>query len=136
MAVNFPSDLEIARRARLLPMSEVAAGMGIDPGLIEPYGTEVAKIRLEAIEELADRPRASISIRGVPPIASRIVCAGRARCLPRGWPAVGTAISQLRIRRISGSKRGSDATVAGCRSPRYSISRCDPIPDSSGGSQA
>src|SRR3982074_2783179 len=58
MAVNFPSDLEIARRARLLPMSEVAAGMGIDPALIEPYGTEVAKIRLEAVEELADRPRA------------------------------------------------------------------------------
>ena len=58
MAVTFPSDLEIARRARLLPMSEVAAGMGIDPGLIEPYGTEVAKIRLEAVEELADRPRA------------------------------------------------------------------------------
>jgi formate--tetrahydrofolate ligase len=39
-------------------MAELAAGMGIDPGLIEPYGTDVAKIRLEAIQELADRPRA------------------------------------------------------------------------------
>jgi formate--tetrahydrofolate ligase len=46
MAVTFPGDLEIARRARLLPMAELAAGMGIDPGLIEPYGTDVAKIRL------------------------------------------------------------------------------------------
>ena len=58
MAVTFPTDLEIARRARLLPMADVAAKMGIGPHLLEPYGYDVAKIRLEAIEELADRPLA------------------------------------------------------------------------------
>src|SRR4029077_2760104 len=58
MAVTFPSDLDIARRARLLPMPEIAARMGIGPHLLEPYGSEVAKIKLEAIEELADRPKA------------------------------------------------------------------------------
>ncbi len=58
MAVTFPSDLEIARKARLLPMNEVAAKMGIGPHLLEPYGHDVAKIRLEAIDELADRPKA------------------------------------------------------------------------------
>jgi formate--tetrahydrofolate ligase len=58
MAVTFPPDLEIARRARLLPMPEIAALMGIGPHLLEPYGYDVAKIRLEAIEELADRPKA------------------------------------------------------------------------------
>src|SRR5712691_1577937 len=58
MAVTFPSDLEIARKARLLPMTEVAAKMGIGPHLLEPYGYDVAKIRLEAIDELADRPKA------------------------------------------------------------------------------
>jgi len=58
MAVTFPPDLEIARRARLLPMTEIAARMGIGPHLLEPYGTEVAKIKLEAIAELADRPKA------------------------------------------------------------------------------
>jgi formate--tetrahydrofolate ligase len=58
MAANFPSDLEIARRARLLPMAEVAGRMGIGPHLLEPYGHDVAKVRLEAIEELADRPKA------------------------------------------------------------------------------
>src|SRR6266481_7687104 len=58
MAVTFPTDLEIARKARLLPMTEVAAKMGIGPHLLEPYGHDVAKIRLEALDELADRPKA------------------------------------------------------------------------------
>jgi formate--tetrahydrofolate ligase len=58
MATSFPTDLEIARKARLLPMPEVAARMGIGPHLLEPYGHDVAKIKLEAIGELADRPKA------------------------------------------------------------------------------
>src|SRR5882672_3210205 len=58
MAVTFPTDLEIARRAKLLPMQEIAAKMGIGPHLLEPYGYDVAKIRLDAIEELKDRPMA------------------------------------------------------------------------------
>src|SRR5260370_35674531 len=58
MAVTFAPELESARRARLLPMPEIAAGMGIGPHLLEPYGRDVAKIKLEAIEELADRPKA------------------------------------------------------------------------------
>ena len=58
MAVPFPTDLEIARRARLLPMPEIAAKMGLGPHLLEAYGSDVAKIKLEAIEELADRPKA------------------------------------------------------------------------------
>jgi len=51
MAVTFPTDLAIARQARLLPMPEIAAKMGIGPHLLEPYGYDVAKIRLEAIAE-------------------------------------------------------------------------------------
>ena len=54
----FPSDLEIAREAKLKPLEEIAAGMGIRAHLLEPYGEAVAKIKLEAIEELNDRPRA------------------------------------------------------------------------------
>jgi formate--tetrahydrofolate ligase len=55
---TFPSDLEIAREAKLKPLHELAAGIGIGPHLLEPYGDAVAKIKLEAIEELADRPKA------------------------------------------------------------------------------
>ena len=53
-----PSDLEIARGATLKPLDEVAQSIGIGNHLLEPYGASVAKIKLEAIEELADRPKA------------------------------------------------------------------------------
>ena len=38
------------------PITDVAAEVGIGPELLEPYGQGVAKIRLEALEALADRP--------------------------------------------------------------------------------
>ncbi|HVB70047.1 MAG TPA: formate--tetrahydrofolate ligase [Acidimicrobiales bacterium] len=56
--MSMPSDLEIARAAQLRPIADVAAGMGIDAKLLEYYGENVAKIKLAAIEELADRPKA------------------------------------------------------------------------------
>src|SRR5215213_3360756 len=55
---TFPSDLEIARQAKLKPLPKIADGMGIGEHLLEPYGDSVAKIKLEAIEELEDRPLA------------------------------------------------------------------------------
>ena len=55
---KFPSDLQIARKAKLKPLTDVAAGMGIGSHLLEPYGAAVAKVKLEAIEELKDRPPA------------------------------------------------------------------------------
>jgi formate--tetrahydrofolate ligase len=55
---TFPSDLEIARQAKLKPLPEVAGEMGIGQHLLEPYGSDVAKIKLDAIEELEDRPNA------------------------------------------------------------------------------
>jgi formate--tetrahydrofolate ligase len=54
----FPSDLEIARQASLKPLDGIAESMGIGPHLLEPYGDKVVKLRLEAINELADRPKA------------------------------------------------------------------------------
>jgi len=55
---DFPTDLEIARKAKLQPMPEVARKMGIGEHLLEPYGHDVAKVKLEALDELADRPKA------------------------------------------------------------------------------
>ncbi len=56
--MSFPTDLEIARAATAKPMAEIAAKMGIGEHLLQPYGSDLAKIRLEAIDELADRPKA------------------------------------------------------------------------------
>ena len=54
----FPTDLEIARRAQLKPVDDIASEMGLGMHLLEPYGEQVMKIKLDAIEELADRPTA------------------------------------------------------------------------------
>jgi formate--tetrahydrofolate ligase len=58
LPAKFRSDLEIARKATLKPIPEIAARMGIGEHLLEPYGESVAKIKLEAIEELSERPPA------------------------------------------------------------------------------
>lgn len=55
----FPSDLEIARAGKPIPLPEIAAQMGIGDHLLEPYGRELAKISLDAIDELKDRPKAN-----------------------------------------------------------------------------
>ena len=56
--MSFPSDLQIAQGAALKPLDEIADAMGLGQHLIEGYGEHVAKIKLSAIDELADRPRA------------------------------------------------------------------------------
>jgi formate--tetrahydrofolate ligase len=56
--MTFPSDLEIAQRAPLKPLTEIAERMGIGPHLLEPYGDSLAKIKLDALEELSQRPKA------------------------------------------------------------------------------
>ena len=54
--MGIPSDLEIANQASLLPLSEVAANAGIPLEYLENYGKGAAKIQLEAIPAMAERP--------------------------------------------------------------------------------
>jgi formate--tetrahydrofolate ligase len=77
--MTVPSALEISRRATLAPPHEIAAKLGIGRHLLEPYGDAVAKIKLEAVAELADRPKAKyVVVTAVTPTRS-----GRARPPPR-----------------------------------------------------
>ncbi|MED5541318.1 MAG: formate--tetrahydrofolate ligase [Actinomycetota bacterium] len=54
--MEIPSDLEIASQASLLPLSEVASNAGIPLDYLEFYGKGAAKIQLEAIPAMAERP--------------------------------------------------------------------------------
>ncbi len=56
--MSLPPAIEIARHATLRPIAEVAAQMGIAPQLLELYGDHVAKVHLDAVGALADRPPA------------------------------------------------------------------------------
>ncbi len=53
-----PPAIEIAREATLLPIEEIAAQMGIPRTMLEHYGANVAKVSLDAVAALADRPKA------------------------------------------------------------------------------
>jgi formate--tetrahydrofolate ligase len=56
--MSLPSDLQIALAAPLKPLADVAGAMGIGAHLLEAYGDSVAKVKLAAIDELADQPQA------------------------------------------------------------------------------
>lgn len=51
------TDLAIAKQADLRPLKDIAARMGIEEEMLEPYGRHVAKISLDAADALKDRPR-------------------------------------------------------------------------------
>jgi formate--tetrahydrofolate ligase len=50
------SDIEIAQQATMLRISEVASKLGVPDDAIEPYGRYKAKISLEYLNTLKDRP--------------------------------------------------------------------------------
>jgi formate--tetrahydrofolate ligase len=56
--MSFPSDLDIANQANLKPLGEIAELAGIPGECLEPYGVGAAKISLDAIDKMSDRPRA------------------------------------------------------------------------------
>ena len=56
--MSFPSDLEIARSAKLRPLNEVATDAGIPSEYLELYGEGAAKIKLEAINAMSNRDKA------------------------------------------------------------------------------
>jgi len=49
--MSFPSDLEIAQKAHLKPIADIARHLGIDPEVIEPYGRNKAKLPLNLIDD-------------------------------------------------------------------------------------
>ena len=51
-----PSDLDIAQKAALKPIGLVAAELGLQEDELESYGSTKAKVRLEVLERLRERP--------------------------------------------------------------------------------
>ena len=50
------SDIEIAREAKPRPVNEIAAQLGIPPEHLVPYGHTKAKLNLDYVQGLEDRP--------------------------------------------------------------------------------
>lgn len=54
---TIPSDLDIAQAATIEPIADVAERLGIDPEYLIPYGRDKAKVHLDVLPAIADRPR-------------------------------------------------------------------------------
>jgi formate--tetrahydrofolate ligase len=54
------TDIDIAQRAKLLPIGEIAARLGIPDTAIEPYGRTKAKIALDWLAGLESRPNGKL----------------------------------------------------------------------------
>ncbi|HEX9167448.1 MAG TPA: formate--tetrahydrofolate ligase [Roseiarcus sp.] len=50
------SDIEIARAARLKPIAEIAAKIGVPESALHPFGRFIAKLEYDFLRSLADRP--------------------------------------------------------------------------------
>ena len=57
--MDFPTDLNIAQRASMQPITEVAKKLGISPDNLEPYGKYKAKLPLSLIKETSS-PRGKL----------------------------------------------------------------------------
>jgi formate--tetrahydrofolate ligase len=55
-SVKVPPDIEIARAAKIQPIGEIAAKLGIPDDVLEPYGKYKAKVSLDYCQSLQDRP--------------------------------------------------------------------------------
>jgi formate--tetrahydrofolate ligase len=56
VATQMPSSLEIAQEAELRPIAEIAESAGLEPDEYDLYGKYKAKVSLDVLERLKDRP--------------------------------------------------------------------------------
>ena len=56
--MTIPSDLDISRSAPRKSLVDVAGDLGINENAVEPYGRDVAKISLDALDDLPTKQRA------------------------------------------------------------------------------
>ena len=57
MASGVPADIDIARAAKLRPLSEITERIGLLPEEMIPYGATKAKVHLDALQRLVSQPR-------------------------------------------------------------------------------
>jgi formate--tetrahydrofolate ligase len=60
MSTAVPTDIEIARRATLKPIEEIAAALDLSADELIPYGRNKAKVALSALERRRDAPRSKL----------------------------------------------------------------------------
>jgi formate--tetrahydrofolate ligase len=105
-----PSDIEIAQSAKLRPIADVAAELGLGPDEILPYGRYKAKITAEAIAKRSPRGRL-VLVTGINPTPAgegkSTVTVGLAQALRKLGKKVVVAIREPSLGPVFGVKGGA-----------------------------
>jgi formate--tetrahydrofolate ligase len=109
---TIPSDLEIAQAARLQPIQEIARQLGISEEFLELYGRHKAKIRLELLAQIADRPLGKyIDVTAITPTplgeGKTVTTLGVSQALAKIGKKVVTCIRQPSLGPVFGIKGGA-----------------------------
>ncbi len=106
------SDIEIAQAARIKPIKEIAASIGIDEKYLELYGNYKAKVQLEILDELKDKPNGKyIDVTAITPTplgeGKTVTTIGLSQALNRIGKKTITAIRQPSLGPVFGIKGGA-----------------------------
>lgn len=106
------TDLDIARRARLVRIEALAEGLGLQPEEIIPYGRYKAKIALRALDRLRERPDGRlICVTGINPTplgeGKTVVTIGLTQALKRLGKRVLSTLRQPSMGPVFGVKGGA-----------------------------
>ncbi len=106
------SDLEIAQEAELKPIVDIAKAAGLDEDDIELYGKYKAKISLDVLEKLKDRPKAKyIDVTAITPTplgeGKTVTTIGLSQAINYIGKKVVTAIRQPSLGPVFGIKGGA-----------------------------
>ncbi|KAB1188016.1 MULTISPECIES: formate--tetrahydrofolate ligase [Haloferax] len=108
-----PSDEEIARTATLDDIETVAARLGLGPDDIEPYGSNKAKLRQEAVDAARERGRngSLVLVTGITPTpkgeGKTVISVGLAQGLARLGEDVAVAVREPSLGPVFGIKGGA-----------------------------
>ena len=84
------SSLEIAQEATLLPIEEVAEGVGLEPEEVDPYGRHMGKVRLSALDSRRDEQDGKlVCVSGITPTRAGEGKTTTAVSLTQGLGAIG-----------------------------------------------
>ena len=106
------SDLEIARRAKLVRIESIAESLGLLHDELEPYGRYKAKVSLQAIDRLKDRPAGRyVCVTGINPTplgeGKTVVTIGLAQALRKLGKRALSTLRQPSMGPVFGIKGGA-----------------------------
>lgn len=108
----FPSDLEIAQAAKLLPITEIARRLDLSEDDLELYGKYKAKVHLDVMERFRDRPLGKyIDVTAITPTplgeGKTVTTIGVSQALAKIGKKVATCIRQPSLGPVFGIKGGA-----------------------------